>query len=124
MTKLKQSFRISVIFMSLLANGPAFAQAIPEFSKFLEEQFSQIETSANLAQSANEAVCASSEQEATEAPEIEEDWYLRNVYIRLRPQFGVTVSGFSKFQIVPEIETLVQRPFAAGWKAYKPVSAQ
>jgi hypothetical protein len=118
MTKLKQSFSISVIFMSLLVTRPVFAQAIPELSRYLAEQFSQIETSAR---SANETVCASSEHEATEAPGIEEDWYLRNVYIRLRPQFGVTVSGFSKFQIVPEIETLVQRPFAAGWKAYKPM---
>jgi hypothetical protein len=108
-----KTYSVSVMVLGFLSLS-AQAQPSPELTRYLDEQIQTVELAVDTSCTAPETAAADASQE---------DWYLRNFWLRVRPQFGITVAGFTKFQIVPEIEMLVQRPFADGWKAYKPASA-
>jgi hypothetical protein len=96
-----------------IAAPQARAQANPELTQFLVDQIGSVVTAT---ENACEAQQAGSDAQADDS----EIWQLHNFWLRIKPQFGFDVSGLTKFQIVPEIEILVTRPFPDGYKAFKP----
>jgi hypothetical protein len=51
-----------------------------------------------------------------------EQWYLRNIWVRLRARGGFRVPGIVSVRAVPEIEMEWQRAFPKGWKQFEPTA--
>lgn len=50
----------------------------------------------------------------------QEKWILKNLYLRVRAKLGFEIPVFAKFQVIPEMEILWQKPNPSGWDNYKP----
>jgi hypothetical protein len=54
-----------------------------------------------------------------EACTVEDAWYFRRFWLRLRPKATISIPGV-KLTLVPEVEVLLERDLPDGWVAYKP----
>lgn len=49
-----------------------------------------------------------------------EEFYFRRWLLRLQAQIGISVPWVAKFELLPEVELVWQRPYPQGWTDYKP----
>ena len=54
---------------------------------------------------------------------VEEQWWYRRFWLRVRPKFAFSVPGFAKLEIMPETELLWERALPDGWVVFKPRSS-
>ena len=101
---------ILVILLSTSASS-SFASVMPDWVQFIDEEV----TSASIALEQ-----AAPETEAT-ASCIEEEFYLRRFWMRVRAKVGIQIPVLAKFEVIPEIEMLWERPLPEGWKPYHPI---
>lgn len=101
-----------LILGMLVCMGEARAEAVPELVQYLQSEISAM----------SQAVTSPAHELNEEAgvEEENESWYFQNLFLRLRPYFGVDVPIFAKFRVVPEVEMVFQRPIPQGWKSYRP----
>lgn len=88
----------------------AFASSMPEWVYFINEEV----TSATIA-------LDQSTQESESNSCVEEDFYLRRFMMRVRAKVGIQIPVLAKFEVIPELELLWERPLPEGWRPYHPV---
>lgn len=101
----------TALFMVVLITslvGFAGAGDNAEFSRDLEQQIQVTRNAINGVPAAD----------TTSA--VEDEYYLRRFWFRLRAKVGIKLPPVLAIQIVPEMEMLFERPVPTGYATYKP----
>lgn len=83
----------------------AMADRVPDLDQYLDSEISSM----NDAMVSNESKIAE--------PEV---WFLRNMFVRVRPRVGFIIPGIAKVEFIPEVELMWQKSLPDQWKPYRP----
>ena len=111
---MKKTYGLLVAAM-LAASGSASSAPLEELSAQLRDEIV----------SSDEAVraCLRDEGGAVDRS-IEESWFYRRFWLRVRPKVAFSIPGFAKLEIIPETELLWEHALPSGWAVFKPSSGR
>lgn len=88
----------TLLIVACLNITKAEAKPIPELTRYIQEEVTRV----------NESVISST-KEAPSGDSQQDNYFLKNMLIRLRATFGIEVTWVAKFEIVPEVELVYLR---------------
>lgn len=119
--------RISLLSSLLLVTAllsTSLAAYNSELAYFLEEELSKLEEPESSPSTDSDRSLETDLGDHSPAcfnqSQTNEDWLLRNFWIRLRAKVGVSITGIANVDLVPDAEILWQRPLPKGWSNYQP----
>jgi hypothetical protein len=51
---------------------------------------------------------------------VDEEFFLRRFWLRVRAKFGIEVPGLAEFDVIPEVEMLWEKQTPEGYEIYRP----
>ena len=96
-----------------------YAAPSKEFSEALIQELSAIEEAMSDGSADENSEIGTVGIQETQTP-ANEEWFLQNFLMRLRPNVAFEVPGLVRIQVGPELELIWQRSVPEGWSSYLP----
>jgi hypothetical protein len=115
-----EKFSAGLCLVTALISAGAVLAAETNFSAGLAELVESEIVTVGQALEQQEAKMSAYGPAVGSGDKIEDGYYLRRFWLRVRPYADISIPGLAGFDVIPEVEMLWEKAPPQGWEIYRP----